>query len=137
MQTRYALAIAAALAIATPTFVQAAENVQTLQLGGTVCGRVAAPSAYILYLALPPRHDNIIIARSAVDEVRSTVNVDGYYCFSGLKNHVYTISAFEDGYPQYTASVTPVLGKTVRLDLFIQPGIEDIGPGGTPTFYKP
>ena len=130
MQKRYAIAVAGALAIAAICHAQASENVQNVQTGGTVCGRVAAPSAYILQLHLSPTHDNVIIARSARDEVHSTVNIDGYYCFTGLKDNVYTLTAFGDSY-LYTGSVTPILGKTVRLDLFAQPSIEDIGPAGT------
>jgi hypothetical protein len=132
MQKRYALAIAAILGIAGTSYAQAA---QTSTSSGTVCGRVDAPSQYILRLALPPRYDNIIIARSAHEELRSTVNVNGAYCFAGLKDHVYTISAFEDGFPQYTATVTPIPGKTVILDLFAQPGVQDLGPAAFPDTF--
>ncbi len=137
MQKTYAVAIVAALAIATPSYARAAENTQIQIPGGNVCGRVAAPSSYILQLYLAPEHDNVIYARSAREEVRSTVNVDGTYCFRGLKNGVYTVYAFNDGVQRYSGSVTPIEGKTIRLDLFAQPGVEDIAPAGTQNTYKP
>ncbi len=118
MQKRYALAIALGLAIAAPFHAQAAQNAQSGG-SGSVCGRVDAPALAILRLQQSPTHDNIIIARSSTgDEHRTTVNLDGSYCFNGLKNQIYILDAFEDGLPQYSASVTPQDGKTVIVDLF-------------------
>jgi len=135
MQKRYAFAFAAVLAIAIPNYAQASQNTGAVQSGGTVCGRVNAPSNYILRLYLAPTHDNVIYARSARDEVRSTVNTDGNYCFTGLKNDVYTITAFNDGSQRYAASVKPIDGRTITLDLSPQPSTEDIGPAAMQSTY--
>ena len=115
MQKRYAAAIALAVAIAAPFHAQAAQIASNT---GTVCGRIEAPAMTILRLEQMPVPGNIVVARSASDEVRTTVNIDGSYCFSGLHDRLYTITAFDEGLPQYTASVTPQNGKTVVLDLF-------------------
>lgn len=118
MQKRYAVAIVLGLAIAAPFHAQAAQNTQS---GGSVCGRVDAPALAIFRLQQSPTHDNVIVARSSTgDELRTTVNLDGSYCFTGLKNEIYTLDAFEDGMPQYSASVTPQDGKTVVVDLFAE-----------------
>lgn len=72
----------------------------------------------ILELQQSPSHDNVIFARSSTDEVQTLVNTDGSYCFKGLQNHVYTVSAFDDGFPTYSGTVTPLAGKTVVLNLY-------------------
>ena len=97
--------------IAAPIIAGAAEQ------GGTICGRVSAPSTYILQLEQSPTHDNIITARSDSEVVQARVNVDGTYCFNKLHHDVHTIVAFEDAFPTLRATVTPVPGQTLIVDL--------------------
>jgi hypothetical protein len=97
--------------ITAPIIAGAAEE------AGTICGRVSAPSTYILQLEQSPTHDNIITARSESEVVQARVNVDGTYCFNKLHNDVHTIVAFEDAFPTLRATVTPVPGQTLIVDL--------------------
>jgi hypothetical protein len=97
--------------IAAPLYAGAASE------GGAICGRVNAPSAYILQLQESPTHDNIITARSESELVQAHVNVDGTYCFNNLHRDVHTIVAFEDAFPTLRATVTPVPGQTLIVDL--------------------
>lgn len=87
------------------------------QEGGTVCGRVNAPSNYILSLQQSPQRANIIVAQSANDTVTTQVNVDGTFCFSGLSPELYTVTAFPEAFSTYTKTVMPVEGKTVSMQL--------------------
>ncbi len=105
-----AIALGAAT-IALPTHAGAAQE------GGTVCGRVNAPSSYILSLELSPQHGNIVVAHSANGEVSTRVNVDGTFCFRDLAAELYTVTAFPQAFPGYSKSVTPVAGKTVTIQL--------------------
>src|SRR5262249_1778022 len=97
--------------IAAPLYAGAAEE------GGTICGRVNAPSTYIFQLENSPTHDNIITARSDNEVVQAHVNVDGTYCLNNLHEDVHTIIAFEDPFPTLRATVTPVPGQTLIVDL--------------------
>lgn len=87
------------------------------QEGGTICGRVNAPSNYILSLEQSPERGNIIVAQSANDMVTTHVNVDGTFCFSGLSPQLYTVTAFPDAFSTYSKNVTAVAGKTVSVQL--------------------
>ena len=97
--------------VAAPLYAGAAQE------GGTICGRVNAPSTLILQLQQSPTHDNVITARSESEVVQAHVNVDGSYCFNSLHNDVHTIVAFEDAFPTLRATVTPVPGQTLIVDL--------------------
>jgi hypothetical protein len=99
------------------TFIAAPIYAGAAQEGGTICGRVNAPSSYILQLEQSPTHDNIIDARSQSEDVQAHVNVDGTYCFTNLHGDVHTITAFEDAFPTLRATVTPIPGQTLILDL--------------------
>lgn len=110
LSTIVAMTLGAAL-IAAPIYAGAAQE------GGTVCGRVNAPSSYIFQLQQSPTHDNIITARSESEFVQAHVNVDGSYCFNHLHSDVHTITAFEDAFPTLRATVTPIPGRTLTLDL--------------------
>jgi hypothetical protein len=105
-----AMTFGAAL-VAAPLYAGAAQE------GGTVCGRVNAPSSYIFQLQQSPTHDNVIVARSESEVIQAHVNVDGSYCFSNLHHDVHTITAFEDAFPTLRATVTPVPGQTLTVDL--------------------
>lgn len=96
--------------VAAPLYAGAAEV-------GTVCGRVSAPSEYILQLAQAPTPGNIIIARSSTEEVQATVHVDGSYCFKGLHLDLHTLTAFGDGISGFQRNVTPEAGRTITVDL--------------------
>lgn len=100
-----------AVFVAAPLFAGATQK------GGAICGRVNVPSTYILQLELAPTHDNVIVARSQSEVVQASVNVDGTYCFNNLHNDVHTIVAFEDAFPTLRATVTPVPGQTLIVDL--------------------
>ncbi len=110
LNTIVAMTFGAAL-IAAPLYAGAAQE------GGTVCGRVNAPSSYILQLEQSPTHDNVITARSESEFVQARVNVDGTYCFNNLHDDVHTITAFEDAFPTLRATVTPVPGQMLIVDL--------------------
>jgi hypothetical protein len=97
--------------VAAPLYAGAAQE------GGAICGRVNAPSTYIFQLEQSPTHDNVITARSQSEVVQAYVNVDGRYCFKNLHNDVHTIVAFEDAFPTLRATVTPVPGQTLFVDL--------------------
>ncbi len=105
-----AMTFGAAL-IASPLYAGAAQE------GGTICGRVNAPSSYILQLEQAPTHDNVIVARSESEVVQASVNVDGTYCFTNLNHDVHTITAFEDAFPTLRATVMPLPGQTLIVDL--------------------
>ena len=105
-----ALTLGAAF-VAAPLYAGAAQE------GGTICGRVNAPSTYILQLEQAPTHDNVITARSQSEVVQASVNVDGTYCFNNLHGDVHTIVAFEDAFPTLRATVTPIPGQTLIVDL--------------------
>ena len=110
LSTFVAITFSAAL-IAAPIYAGAAQE------GGTICGRVNASPSYIFQLQQSPTHDNIITARSQSEFVQAHVNVDGSYCFSNLHNDVHTITAFEDAFPTLRATVKPVPGQTLTVDL--------------------
>ena len=103
--------------IAAPIYAGAATQKSGTGAGGTVCGRVDAPMNYIFQLQQSPTRDNVVVARSQSEEVQAYVHIDGSYCFSGLHTDVHTITAFEDAFPTLEATVTPVAGKTLIVDL--------------------
>ena len=99
--------------VAMPLYAVAAQE------GARVCGRVSVPSTTILQLdQAPGRNDeNLVVARSQSEEVQTKVNIDGSYCFNNLHTDVHTIIAFEDAFPNLKATVTPVAGQTLIVDL--------------------
>ncbi len=99
------------------TFIAAPIYAGAAQEGGTICGRVNAPVSYILRLEQSPTHDNVITARSQSEDVQARVNIDGTYCFTNLHEDVHTITAFEDAFPTLRATVTPIPGQTLIVDL--------------------
>src|SRR5215469_17522033 len=103
---KVALVLGAAL-IATPVYAGAAEE------GGTVCGRVDAPSSYILQLSQSATKDNVIYARSENELVKAPVSLDGTFCLKNLKSEVHTLSAFSDAFTGPLVSVKPVSGQTL------------------------
>lgn len=107
---KLALVLGAAV-MAAPVYAGAAEE------GGTVCGRVDAPSSYILQLEQQPTHDNVIYARSQNEIVKTNVSLDGSFCFKDLKNEVHTLSAFSDAFTGPMVSVTPVSGQTLQVEI--------------------
>ena len=84
---------------------------------GTVCGRVNAPTSYILALEQSPNHDNIIVARSNRNTVSTHVNVDGSFCFTGLAPELYTLTAFPQAFSSYQTIVMPVAGKMLNVQV--------------------
>lgn len=105
-----AIAFGAAL-IAAPMYAGAAQE------GGTICGRVNASPSVIFQLTQSPTHDNVVVARSQSEEVQAPVNLDGSYCFTNLHTDIHTIVAFEDAFPTLKATVTPIAGQTLIVDL--------------------
>lgn len=105
-----AVAFGAAL-LATPLYAGAAQE------GGTVCGRVNASPSTIFQLAQAPAHQNVIVARSQTEEVQASINLDGTYCFTDLHPDLHTLVALEDAFPTFKATVTPIVGQTVIVDL--------------------
>ena len=97
--------------VAVPIYAGAAQE------GGTVCGRVDASPTFIFQLQQSPNHDNVIVARSQSEEVQAPVNIDGTYCFTDLHTDIHTIVAFEDAFPTLKATVKPVAGQTLIVDL--------------------
>jgi hypothetical protein len=97
--------------VAMPIYAGAAEE------GGTVCGRVNVPSPVTFQLDQVPNNENIIVARSQSEDVQAPVNIDGSYCFKNLHTDVHTIVAFEDAFQTQSATVTPVAGQTLIVDL--------------------
>ena len=108
-----AAAFGAAL-VAMPILAGAAEE------GGTICGRVDVPSPVAFQLLDVPNQNNIVVARSQSEEVQTTVSIDGSYCFKDLHTDLHTIVAFEDALQTNRASVTPVAGQTLIVDLTAQ-----------------
>lgn len=106
-----------AIFIAAPQCAVAAEMGASTAATGAVCGRVDAPASYILKLALSPTHDNVIIARSQSEEVQTTVNVDGSFCFKALAPDLHTLVAFNDGLPDYARTIMPRTGRTLYVQL--------------------
>lgn len=104
-----AVALGAAF-VAAPIYAGAAQE------GGTICGRVNAPSNYIFQLSQMTTPGNVIIARSSSEEVQTTVNVDGSYCFKSLHPDLHTLTAFADS-DNFQRSITPQPGRTVIVDL--------------------
>ncbi|HET9029834.1 MAG TPA: hypothetical protein VFN49_06625 [Candidatus Aquilonibacter sp.] len=116
MKSHYFVAIALTAAfVAAPLHVNAAQ--EAASTGGTVCGRVDAAPSYIFQLQQQHPHDNIIVARSSTEEVQAPVNIDGTYCFRNLHPDLHTLVAFEDAFETRSASVTPVAGQTLIVDL--------------------
>lgn len=107
---KLALVLGAAL-VAAPVYAGAAQE------GGTVCGRVDAPSSYILQLEQAPNHDNVIYARSQSELVKAQVNIDGTFCLKGLNSEVHTLSAFGDAFSGPVVSVTPKSGQTLQVEI--------------------
>ena len=105
-----ALALGAVL-MATPVYAGAAQG------GGTVCGRVDAPSSLIFQLEQSPTHDNFVIARSQSEVVKASVNIDGSFCFTGLNTELHTLSAFSDVEPALATTVRPIEGRTLQVEL--------------------
>ena len=83
---------------------------------GGVCGRVDAGTSQIATLLADPLQSGIVIARSATEEVQTNIGNGGTYCFKSLHTDLHTIVAFGEG-ATYSATVTPVDGKTLSLDL--------------------
>ncbi len=105
-----ALALGAVL-MATPVIAGAAQG------GGTVCGRVDAPSSYIFQLEQSPTHDNVIFARSQSEVVKASVNLDGSFCLTGLNSELHTLTAFSDVESALATTVRPVEGRTLQVEL--------------------
>ena len=105
-----ALALGAALMV-TPVLAGAAQG------GGTVCGRVDAPSSLILQLQQSPTHDNVIFARSQSEVVKANVNLDGSFCLTGLNSELHTLSVFSDVEPALATTVRPIEGRTLQVEL--------------------
>lgn len=97
--------------IAAPIYAGAAQE------GGTVCGRVNASPSMLFQLQQAPTHDNVIVARSQSEEVQASINLDGTYCFTNLHADLHTIVALEDAFPTFKATVTPIAGQTIIVDL--------------------
>ncbi|MEO9171095.1 MAG: hypothetical protein ABI282_02250 [Candidatus Baltobacteraceae bacterium] len=84
--------------------------------GGTVCGRVDANTPLLVALLVDPLQSGTVIAHSATEDVQTTIGNGGKYCFKGLHADLHTIVAFGDA-STYSASITPIDGKTLLLDL--------------------
>ncbi len=115
------VAIVLGVLIAAPTYALATENVANPQNGGAVCGRVNADPALIVAMLLDPtqRQAATVVASSPSEEIQTTVNIDGTYCFASLHTDLHVITGF-GGSQNFRGSVTPVAGKTVVLDLMQQ-----------------
>ena len=120
MILKHLVAVAFGVALTAAPLVAPAASLSTG--GGTVCGRVDAPMTYIFELQQRLTHDNIIVARSQSEEVQAPVNIDGSYCFTNLHTDVHTITAFEDAFPFLEATVTPVAGQKLIVDLVQKSG---------------
>lgn len=107
---KLALVLGAAL-VAVPVYAGAAQE------GGTVCGRVNAPSSYILQLEQASTPGNVIYARSQSGVVQAPVNLDGSFCLKNLNSEVYTLSAFSDALSGPVVSVTPKSGQTLQVEI--------------------
>lgn len=108
-------ALALTATIALPLGATAATN------SGTVCGRVNASPSQIIALLVDPTQPGTVIARSGTEVVQTNIGTDGTYCFEKLHPDLHTIVAFGES-ADYKASVTPVDGKTLRLDLYAASG---------------
>lgn len=90
----------------------------TTTLGvGKVCGWVDAPPATIVALELAPIAGNFVVARSATEDVSTTVQSDGHFCFAHLHADLHTLSAFGESPAPYGALVTPVVGASRYVEL--------------------
>jgi len=105
------LALGAAL-VTAPTSAEVSQN------DARVCGRVFAPSTYILQLEqMRPTPGNIVVAVSASETVEATVAIDGSFCFNNLHTDMHTIQAFGDGLSPRQTDVRPVDGKTLSVEI--------------------
>ena len=109
MKRSITFVFAVAVASALPVFASAAT-------AGTVCGRVDAGTSQIATLLADPLQSGIVIARSATEEVQTNIGNGGTYCFRSLHTDLHTIVAFGEA-ATFSATVTPVDGKTLSLDL--------------------
>ena len=107
---KLALVLGAAL-VAAPVYAGAAQE------GGTVCGRVDAPSSYILQLEQASTPGNVVYARSQSEVVQAKVKLDGTFCFNNLNTDVHTLSAFSDAFSGPVVSVTPKSGQTLQVEI--------------------
>ena len=82
---------------------------------GSICGRVLAPPTVTQAYATALSQPGIVIARSGTTQMQTTIGYDGSYCFRDLPTSLFRLSAFGDG--NYTATVTPIAGKTLHVDL--------------------
>ncbi len=57
------------------------------------------------------------MAESATDQVTTTVNLNGSFCFRHLTPDLYTVTAFPRAFASYSKPVMAVAGKTVRIYL--------------------
>ena len=81
-----------------------------------MCGRVDAGTPAVVSLVTDPLQYGTVIARSATEEVQTTVGNGGTYCFKNLHSDLHTIVAIGES-ASYSASIMPVDGKTLLLDL--------------------
>ena len=113
-------AIAAILTLGAALIAVPSTNARAaLDDSARVCGRVDAPSSFILDLSLArPTPGNFIYAVSESETVQTTVRADGSFCFDNLHTDIHTLRAFGDGYSGYETVVKPVVGRT--LSVYIQ-----------------